>query len=85
VRDYTCGYRAYRVSLLQRAVEKYGDRIITREGFACTDEILVHLSTLTKRITEIPFVLRYDKKRSRSRLPLFRTIWETLKMLAFRD
>jgi dolichol-phosphate mannosyltransferase len=84
VRDYTCGYRAYRASTLQTAVEKYGDRLITREGFACTDELLVHLSTVTRRVTEVPFVLRYDKKRGKSKLPLFKTIWETLKMLVVR-
>jgi dolichol-phosphate mannosyltransferase len=85
VTDYTCGYRAYRAALLRAAVEKYGPRIITREGFACTDELLVHLSTLTKRMTEVPFVLRYDRKRGRSKLQLARTIYETLKMLLFRD
>jgi len=81
VRDYTCGYRAYRAGVLRQAVAKYGDGLITRQGFACTDELLVKLSTLTRKITEVPFVLRYDKKRSRSKLPLARTIWETLKML----
>ncbi len=85
VRDYTCGYRAYRASLIRDAVDKYGDNLITRQGFACTDELLVKLSSLTRRITEIPFVLRYDKKRSTSKLPLFRTIWETLKMLVFHS
>lgn len=84
VRDYTCGYRAYRASVLRRAVDKYGERLITREGFACTDELLVHLSTVTRRVTEVPFVLRYDKKRGRSKLPLLRTVWETLKMLVLR-
>lgn len=83
VRDYTCGYRAYRASLLESAVEKYGDQLITRQGFACTDELLVKLSTISQKMTEVPFVLRYDKKRSQSKLPLFTTIWETLKMLFF--
>lgn len=85
VTDYTCGYRVYRAGLLRAAYEKYGERIITREGFACTDELLVHLSTLTKKMTEVPFVLRYDRKRGRSKLPLIRTVYETLKMLLFRD
>ncbi|AXA34984.1 MAG: glycosyltransferase [Candidatus Sumerlaea chitinivorans] len=85
VRDYTCGYRAYRAQLLKQALAKYGDRLITREGFACTDELLVHLSTLTKRVGEIPFVLRYDRKQGRSKLPLFRTILETLRMLIQKD
>lgn len=81
VRDYTCGYRAYRMGLLREAQEKFGAALITRQGFACTDELLVRLSSLTKKMTEIPFVLRYDKKRNRSKLPLMRTVWETLKML----
>jgi len=81
VRDYTCGFRAYRVKLISDALGKYGDGLIRREGFACTDELLVRLSHSTRRITEVPFVLRYDQKRSRSKLPLFKTIWETLKLL----
>ncbi|MGB9692643.1 MAG: glycosyltransferase family 2 protein [Candidatus Sumerlaeaceae bacterium] len=85
VTDYTCGYRAYRAALLRAAYDKYGERIVTRKGFACTDELLVHLSTLTKRMTEVPFVLRYDRKRGRSKLPLLRTVYETLKMLLFRN
>lgn len=85
VTDYTCGFRAYRAEILRAALAKYGERIITREGFACTDELLVHLSTLTKRMTEVPFVLRYDRKRGRSKLPLLRTVYETVRMLVLRD
>ncbi len=81
VRDYTCGFRAYRAELIRQAFTKYGQNLITRRGFACTDELLVKLSTISKRMTEVPFVLRYDQKRSQSKLPLFRTIVETLKML----
>lgn len=81
VRDYTCGYRAYRAGLIRAALEIHGEKLIQREGFACTDELLVRLSKQTNRITEIPFILRYDQKRSRSKLPLFKTIWETLKLL----
>ena len=84
VRDYTCGYRAYTARVLRAACAKYGDRLITRKGFACTDELLVHISTVSTRITEVPFVLRYDKKQGRSKLPLFRTVYETLRMLLFR-
>lgn len=85
VRDYTCGYRAYRASKLAEAHRRYGDRIITRSGFACTDELLVRMSRITRRITEVPFVLRYDKKRGHSKLPFFRTVVETLRMLLSRD
>lgn len=81
VRDYTCGYRAYRAGLIKRALDIYGDGIITRNGFACTDDLLVRLASLTNKISEIPFILRYDKKIGESKLPLFITIKETLKLL----
>lgn len=84
VRDYTCGYRAYRAGLLARGFERYGDRLIERSGFACTDELLVRLAPLARRIEEIPFVLRYDRKRGKSKLPLFRTLAATLRLLIHR-
>jgi len=84
VRDYTCGYRAYRAGLIRRALEEYGDGIITRNGFACTDDLLVRLASLTNNIAEIPFVLRYDNKVGRSKLPLFTTILETMKLFLCR-
>ena len=81
VRDYTCGFRAYRASLIRMGLEKYGDDIITREGFACTDELLVKLAHFEPVIAEVPFILRYDQKHGRSKIQLFKTIRETLKML----
>jgi dolichol-phosphate mannosyltransferase len=83
VRDYTCGFRAYHARTIRRAFETYGDRLITREGFACTDDILVNLAQMTPRprIGEVPFVLRYDRKMGKSKLPLMKTVRETLKML----
>jgi dolichol-phosphate mannosyltransferase len=84
VRDYTCGYRAYRADVLRKGFALYGDGLIERSGFACTDELLVHLAPLARRIEEIPFVLRYDRKRGRSKLPLMRTIAATLRLLLHR-
>ncbi|MBN1865797.1 glycosyltransferase [Candidatus Sumerlaeota bacterium] len=83
VRDYTCGFRAYHARTIRRAFETYGDRLITREGFACTDDILVNLARMAPRplIAEVPFVLRYDRKMGESKLPLLKTVRETLKML----
>lgn len=81
VRDYTCGYRAYRVDLLRRAHERYGDRIIQRNGFACTDELLVNLACLGPKIREVPFILRYDRKAGESKLNLGLTLKETFRLL----
>ncbi len=81
VRDYTCGYRAYKINLIKAGFEKYGDNLISRNGFACTDELLVHLATISDAFEEIPFILRYDKKVGSSKLKLFTTILETFKLL----
>lgn len=81
VRDYTCGFRAYRVSIVRKGFEKYGEQLITRQGFACTDELLVKLAEFSPRITEVPFILRYDRKHGQSKIQLMKTIRETLKML----
>lgn len=83
VRDYTCGYRAYRAGLIRRALEEYGDGLITRAGFACTDQLLVHLAALGNvRIEEVPFILRYDRKHGESKLRLGVTVKETFRLLA---
>ena len=81
VRDYTCGFRAYRAGLIRQAFFVFGDHLIERRGFACTDEVLIKLSTLTEAIAEIPFVLRYDKKQGPSALPLGETILATFKLI----
>jgi dolichol-phosphate mannosyltransferase len=81
VRDYTCGFRAYRAGLLRRAFEKFGEGLITRKGFACTDELLVHLAILGPTMREVPFILRYDRKQGVSKLDLGVTVVETLRLL----
>ena len=82
VRDYTCGFRAIRASLIRRGLDRFGaDGLITRAGFACTDELLVHLAMLSPVIREVPFTLRYDRKQGASKMRLGLTIVETLKLI----
>jgi dolichol-phosphate mannosyltransferase len=45
VRDFTSGFRAYRVSLLRRAVEHWGERLVEERGFACMVELLLKPSS----------------------------------------
>ena len=46
VRDYTCGFRAYRASVLKRAFAQYGRRLAEEKGFASMAEILLKVSKL---------------------------------------
>ncbi len=82
VRDYTCGYRAYGLGLIRRSLDHYGDDLITRAGFACTDQLLVNMACLGAKMTEVPFTLRYDRKVGESKLQLGTTIMETIRLLS---
>jgi dolichol-phosphate mannosyltransferase len=70
VRDYSCGYRAYRWEILARALRVFGDRFIEQRhlGFSCTVEKLVKLRMLGARFAEVPHVLRYDLKKGPSKM-----------------
>lgn len=74
-RDYSCGFRAYRSYFLRRLVREVGEENLVREtGFACMVELLLRASAHGARITEVPLVLRYDRKQSSSKIRIFRTI-----------
>lgn len=81
VRDYTCGYRAYRADALIRAVDLYGHDFINQEGFSCMVDILLKLRRLGLSIAEVPLVLRYDLKHGMSKMKVVRTIRETLALI----
>lgn len=70
LRDYSCGYRAYRASVLRDAVAVFGNSFIQLRGlgFTSTLETVVKLHLLGCRFAEVPFVLRYDQKASPSKM-----------------
>lgn len=43
VKDFTCGFRAYRGSVLAATIAKYGENIVEVAGFQCTVDILLKL------------------------------------------
>ncbi|KUI23816.1 dolichol-phosphate mannosyltransferase [Mycobacterium sp. IS-1742] len=81
VRDFTSGYRAYRVSLLRRAAGHWGERLVVEQGFACMVELLLKLRHCNPRIAEVPLVLQYDRKQGASKLKLARTLKQYFKLL----
>lgn len=85
VRDYTCGYRMYRVGILRKAFERWGRDFVSVPGFSCMLDILVRLRTLGAHVTEVPLVLRYDLKASPSKLRVLRTVRNTLGLVTSRD
>ena len=82
VRDYSCGFRAYRAELLQRAWREQGERLFAQEGFACMVALLLRLKAQGARFVEVPLVLRYDRKAGASKMKVGSTVARTLLLLA---
>jgi dolichol-phosphate mannosyltransferase len=84
VRDYTCGYRAYRAGMLMQLVDRHGQELISERGFACMVDLLLRLREQGAIFSEVPLVLRYDRKEGPSKMKVLRTIKETLLLLVRR-
>ena len=85
VRDYTCGYRAYRAGVLQEVIERDGASFFEEEGFQVMVDILLKLRRNRDLIFgEVPLILRYDLKAGVSKMNVGRTIRRTLSLLARR-
>jgi len=81
VRDYTCGFPVYRASLLQRAFAESGGTLAHEKGFAAMAEILLRLRGMGAKMSEVPMVLRYDRKSGPGKMPVGRTVIRTLSIL----
>jgi dolichol-phosphate mannosyltransferase len=84
VRDYTCGFRAYRVTALTRCFAEYGDRFVDQAGFQCMADILLKARLLGLIMGEVPMILRYDLKLGASKMRVARTVKNTLLLMLKR-
>jgi len=80
VREYTCCYRAYRMSLLRRAFDAYGDGFVAEGGFAAVADILLRLRALGVRAAEIPIQLDYGGRVGASKMRAIPTALRTLAL-----
>lgn len=76
IREYTCGYRAYRAEVVKKAITVFGRQFVqlTGLGFSCTLEKLLKFNLMNCRFAEVPFVLHYDRKKSKSKMVGYETI-----------
>lgn len=82
VRDYTCGFRAYRAGLLRTALERLGpDALVAGRGFSCMVDILLRLREFQPKAAEVPLVLHYDYKQGASKMKITRTVGATLRVM----
>lgn len=80
-RDYTTFFRAYRVSVLKRALILFGGNFIQSKGFACMCEILIKISVLNPKIEEVPIELNFNLRQGKSKMRIFKTVFEYLVLI----
>ena len=84
VRDFTCGFRAYRAEVLQEAFRIYGDDFVGQSGFSCMVDILLKLRRLGAIMSEVPLILRYDQKFGASKMMVMKTTLDTVRLVIAR-
>jgi len=82
VRDYTCGFRAYRTSFLAEVFELCQGEFLVFNTFTAMVEILLKTAGLAGQISEVPMVLRYDLKQGGSKMKLLKTIRDYFRLVS---
>ncbi|EGW40732.1 glycosyltransferase family 2 protein [Desulfosporosinus sp. OT] len=81
VRDYSCGYRAYRLSILAEGTRIYGPNIIKSQNFSGMVELLLKVAPLAELVTEVPLKLHYEHKVGVSKMRIGATIWGYIQLI----
>lgn len=83
--DPLCGFRAYRVVVVKKALRAAGDgRLLSRDGWGANAEIMKVLTPYARRVKEAPLGLRYDIRWRGSRLRPFgvlKEVWASKKIV----
>ena len=84
VRDYTCGYRAYRADVMQ-VVTRDDPDFFDQDGFQAMVDVLLKLRRNKDLVFgEVPLILRYDLKEGASKMNVRVTSQATLALMVKR-
>jgi glycosyltransferase involved in cell wall biosynthesis len=85
ISDPLSGLRAYRVGLLRKAMrERDGGRLVRRNGWAASLELLLAVAPYARRVEETESEARYDRRTRSSRQSLWRAAREYVALLRAR-
>jgi dolichol-phosphate mannosyltransferase len=73
-------YRVHRATLLRRAIESYGERLIEEVGFVCVVELLWKFGRVGARISEVPLRLDGSVRIGASKMKVMRTVFGYLDL-----
>ena len=85
VKDYTSGFRAFRLGKI-RNVWKKNKKFFSEKGFSASADIILKLYKYRNdiRFAELPINLRYDLKKGESKMKIFKTIYLNLILIIKR-
>jgi len=75
-------FRLYSAGTLRRLQDCFGPRIIECAGFECMVELLVKLSKVGARISEVEMLLDWRNRKGKSKMRRLPAIWGYVKLLA---
>ncbi len=81
ITDYTIFYRAYSAKSVKAALKKYKEKLITSKSFAANLEILLKIGEFSKKNEEVPLVYDYGLKKGKSKMKLFKTLFEYRRLI----
>jgi|TARA_B110001450_G_C17657550_1_gene495916 dolichol-phosphate mannosyltransferase len=85
IKDYTSGFRAFRLGVIKKAWKK-NKNFFSEKGFSASADIILKLYIYKKEIAflEVPINLRYDLKKGDSKMKIFKTIYLNLALIIKR-
>ena len=85
IRDFTSGYRLYDKKTIEKFFSIIGNKYLPAAGFEMQLEILLKLKKTNVNFFEIPIILDYKKKPTKSKMKIFKTILNYLKLIFLKN
>lgn len=85
VKDYTIFYRTYKIEIIRKAVKSYKENLIKTKFFTANAELLIKCMKFKPKITEVPYVYDYGKKKGSSGLKILKNILQYFKLIYERS
>lgn len=85
VKDYTIFYRTYKIEIIKKAIKKYKNNLIKTKFFTANAELLIKCMKFKPKITEVPYVYDYGKKKGSSGLKILKNILQYFKLIYERS
>lgn len=74
VKTYSSFFRAYKAPILKKLKGKYRESFITDPGFTSIVELLIKLSKIQAKFTEVPAKIDWTKRQDKSKMKITKTI-----------